>query len=743
MSDKDTLKTALERFEQAEGATSEWRQLATEDLKFCANEQWDPQARLVREQTGRPCLTSDHISPAIRQIVNESRQNRPSIEVDPKNNGASVETAKIIAGLIRDIEYQSSADIAYDTSEEYAVKIGLGYYRLISDYEDPESFDQVLRIKLIDDPMSVYLDPDHHEVDGSDVEWGFIVKDIPKEVYLRTYPGTELAKIAAWGTRNTSAAGWIKKDLVRIAEYFYKIYEENTIYHVAIFADNALGEKQFVTERVTFDKPSQDELDRQEVVILNTRVSQKVTVKWDVLNGHEIISSTEWPGTHIPIFPVKGEEFWVDGKRYICGAVRRARDTQRIINFMISNQVEAIDLSNKVPYIGAAGQFDTFEERWRTANQQNYGYLEYNQVDIDGHPASAPTRQAVETPIAAISQTRAQSVDDMKAIFGIYEAAQGANGNETSGVAIIARKQQSSNSNFHFYDNLVRSIKHLGKVLVEVIPTYYDTARTIRIVQPNGKQELVAINGLVQQGKKRHDLTVGLYDVIVKTGPTYATKRAEMVEHGTSLVAQYPAAGPLIADLLVAASDFDGSQEIAARLRTQVPPEVLAATGESDTSGQDPKSLIAGLQGQVAQGQKSLQALNAHAEQVEGQLKQALEDLKNQKAKADADLQKATMDYDISAQQLKLDESVAELDFLSKQQSFELQKEQLELNKSMIQIKAVGEASKIADKQHETENAYLDKSRDLTINTISQVKPLPEIPIGANTNPRIGGKFTG
>jgi hypothetical protein len=714
MTKEETHKEALRRFDLSEAAYSEWRQLATLDLKFCSDEQWDSQARMIRETTGRPCLTADRIAPAIRQIVNESRQNRPAIEVHAKSNGADEDTAKIISGLIRDIEYQSNADIAYDTAEEYAIKCGLGYYRLTAEYEDSESFNQYLCIKLIDDPLCVYFDPDHREPDGSDAEYAFIVKNLTKDAYKRAYGETNLAKTHSWKGKDFSYANWVSPDTVRVAEYFYKEYKKKTLYHVGYFEIQPDSTIRLIREDVVEEKPSDEDLKASRVVIYNTRTADEVSVKWCVLNGVEIIEEKDFPGVHIPVFPVKGEDFWVDGRRQIMGAVRRAKDTQRIINFMISNQVEAVDLANKVPYIGAAGQFDNFEDKWRVANQQPFAYLEYNSVDIDGKPAPAPQRQTAEVPIGAISQTRLQSDDDLKQIFGIYESAQGAQGNETSGVAIKARQAQSSNSNFHFYDNLVRSIKHLGRVIINCIPTYYDTARSIRIVKPDGQQQIVAINQFVESEGREYDLGTGKYDVVVRTGPTYLTKREKLVETGIAIMSQFPTAAPLIADLIVAASDFDGNQEIAARLRTQVPPEVLAATGEDGEIAGDPKVANQALQQQVQAQKQQIAKLNEAGQAIAQELKVTQDQLKLAQQKRDVELLKANQDYDIAAQRLALDEAIAELEWESEQQQHALAVAQLELQARGISIKALDTAAK-----------YVKPNK--TIRTISNIKPI-EVP---------------
>lgn len=731
MSRDDIIQEAHKRFALAEEAEANFRKNAKEDLLFCAEDQWDAQARQMRESSGRPCMQVDRINPSIRQIVNESRQNRPSIEVKPVSSGADEDVAAVFGGLIRHIENESGADIAYDTAEEYAVKTGLGYFRLLPEYCDSQAFEQSLVIKPVTNPESVYVDPFHKEVDGSDYEWAFIVVDMPTGDFEREYADSKLvkeSKVGGWQAITNCPPGWVTGNSVRVAEYFYRDYTKKKLYQLS----NTLTGQQ----TVEFSTPDIEKgIADGTLIKVNERWTEVCVVKWLKLAGNEVLEETTFPSKFIPIFPVKGEEFWVDGKRFLCGAVRRAKDAQRALNYLRSAQIEAVDLAPKAPFIGVAGQFDSFEADWRDANRKNLAYLEYNPVDVAGNPAGAPQRSSVEPAIQAIMATGGTAVDDMKAIFGIFDASLGNNGNETSGVAIVARKEQSSNSNFHFYDNLVRAIRHLGRVMVEVIPTLYDTKRTIRIVKPNGEQQLKVINDLTSD--KPLALDAGKYDVVVKTGPTYATKRQKLVEQGTSIISAYPAAGPLIADLLVAASDFEGAEQLAARLRTQVPPDALEATGENDS--EDPKARAAALGIAVKQLKQNLEALNAHAHEVEQQLKAAQEELKLQKMSEQADTTEAQLKYAIEAQKLKLQEATTELEFLVKQQEFELQKMEMELKQRDFELKAAGTTAKVNLDTHKAEMEYLDRSRDLTIGTISDVKPLP--PVGKNPDPGLGGKF--
>jgi hypothetical protein len=73
-------------------------------------------------------------------------------------------------------------------------------------------------------------------------------------------------------------------------------------------------------------------------------------------------------------------------------------------------------------------------------------------------------------------------VDDMKATTGIFDASLGNQANETSGKAILRRKEQSNLTTMHYIDNLARSFKQGGDIIAEIMPKIYDTEREIEIL---------------------------------------------------------------------------------------------------------------------------------------------------------------------------------------------------------------------------------------------------------------------
>ncbi len=600
--EQDFLKLARQRFDLAAEAEAELRKDALDDLKFRAGEQWPDDVKRGRELDKRPCLTINRIPQFIRQVTNDQRQNRPAIQVNPVDDKGDTDTAEVLQGLIRHIEYDSNADVAYDTAFDAAATHGRGYFRVVTDYCNPMSFEQDIKIKRIRNPFTVYMDPTCQEPDYSDAGWGFVVEDLAEDEYKDLYPGSEMASLNDWQSIGDKAPGWVTKGSCRIAEYFYKSFKEVTL---VLLSDKTVVPKDKLPELP------------EGVQIVAERKSQLPIIKWAKINAVETLDETDWPGMWIPIVPVLGDELDVDGKVILEGIVRHAKDPQRMYNYWASAETETIALAPRAPFIGAEGQFEGNENTWKQANTRNLAYLEYKPKALNGTPLPPPARNVYEPPVQAITQARMQSADDLKATTGIYDAALGARSNENSGVAIQRRNMQSQTSNFHYIDNLTRAIRHLGRILIDLIPKVYDTPRVVRIIGEDGDQKTVAVNQLFEMNgeQKTYDFGVGKYDVTVQAGPSFATKRQEAVQSMLQLTQSYPKVAEVASDLMVKNMDWPGAKEIAERLKKTLPPNLQEP---EDGKPQMPPQLQAQIQQMQQMIEQLTTSLNAAQDQLEG-----------------------------------------------------------------------------------------------------------------------------
>jgi hypothetical protein len=368
--------------------------------------------------------------------------------------------------------------------------------------------------------------------------------------------------------------------------------------------------------------------------IVARRTVSRRQVKWAKINALDILEERDWPGQWIPIVPLVGDDIDVDGRRHVAGLLRHYKDPQRMYNYWISAATETIALAPKAPHVAAEGQLEGHEEEWRQSNTRNLAVLTYKPKTVDGALVPAPQRQQFEPPIQAMSLMVRQADNDMKATTGIYDASLGQRGPDESGKAILARQKQTDLGTLNFVDNLSRSMRHSGRLLIDLIPHIYDAPRIQRIIRPDGTvdhvgmfnsqkgvggDEVAALE-LMQKVRKIYDVGVGRYDVMVSVGPSYQSKRQEAVASMMALVQSYPNMMQAAGDLLVRNMDWPGAKEIADRLKKMLPPQLLS---DAD-SDHDPQTQMAKLQAQ-------LQAMMQQHEALVKELTQATELIKTKR----------------------------------------------------------------------------------------------------------------
>ena len=638
--DDSVLSVMRSRMTMAISALSGTRDSELDDLRFYAGSpdnqwQWPNDVLQTRGSSqgpvvsARPCLTINKLPQHVKQITNEQRMNRPTIKVLPVDDKSDIEMADVFNGVIRHIEYTSDADVAYDTACENQVTCGEGYLRILTEYCDDTSFDQEIKIGRIRNSFSVYMDPMIQDPAGADARWCFITEDMTKDEYERAYPkASPISTLTARGIGDSSINQWISETTVRVAEYFYIECEKATLNLYPGNQTALTGTPEDSLLRAMFGKP------------LRSRQSDRERVKWCKTNGYEILEESEWAGSFIPVVRVVGNEFEVDGQLYVSGLVRNAKDAQRMYNYWCSQEAEMLALAPKAPFIGYGGQFEGYEQQWKTANTQNWPYLEVNPDVTDGQGAVLPLPQRAQPPMASsgLLQAKAGASEDIKSTTGQYNASLGMTSNERSGKAILARQRESDVGTYHYADNLARAVRHIGRQLVDLIPKIYDTARVARILGEDGEPSTVKMNPDQEEPVKKimgpggvvvdkiYNPRVGKYDVRVITGPGYATKRQEALESMAQLLQGNPQLWQVAGDLFVKNMDWPGAQDLAKRLQKMLDPKVMAdednpalvaANQQMDAMNAEMQQMFKMLQNV----QQSMEAKEMHIKQFEAEIK--------------------------------------------------------------------------------------------------------------------------
>lgn len=606
---------AVEFLRQVADAESQNRMDALADLKFRYGNQWPDYATLSRGLE-RPQLTLNETDGYCRKVINAIRMQRPRMSPHPTGARGSIDVAKVIKGMLKHIEVNSSAETAYDNAVDFAVSMGWGYFRIRNDYINDMSFDQDIYIDPIENPFTVYNDPNSRLPDGSDSSKCLITDLMSLDAFKLEYKGADLSGFTERATGD-SDQDWVTKDDIRLAEYFWV---DRKPAKLVMLSDGTVTWEDAL--------PSKELMVLAGISVRGDRDSFKRVVKWQKQTAFDILEEKDLPWRWIPVVPVYGRVTVVDGKRDRMGMVRFAKDPARMVNFWQTSVTENMALAPKAKWLLAEGQDEGHEKEWANANNSPSPVLRYKNTDIDGKDVPPPQRIQPEQPPAGAIEAAFLASQNLQRVMGIYDPGVKQGSQHKSDKTLQAEQGQSENVNYDFYDNLTRSLMHCGRICMSGFPVIYDTQRVQRIIGDDGKPKLVTINEKRpeqdEQGqavmKVLNDVTVGEYDIVMETGPGYETRRQEGVAATMELM--NTPIGEKVAqtadDLIVRNMDFPGADAIADRLAAANP---LAQIDENSDIPPKVQMMIKGLQGQLQQAQQMMQGMGMELK-YKGQLEQ-------------------------------------------------------------------------------------------------------------------------
>ncbi|MBU9196011.1 hypothetical protein KTD33_15910 [Burkholderia gladioli] len=571
---------AKERFARCEEYESDFRKLFVEDLRFAngdSDNNWQWPDPILNARGDRPHLTVNKVRQHNLQIVNDAKQNKPSVKTLPVDGEADIEIAKILDGMVRHIEYNSHAEIVYDTGTEFQVQGGLGYWRIVCEYAHDGSFDQEIFLRRVKDPLTIYLDCDIESADGADAKFGFVFEEMSKTEFEAKYPSEE-ARSVVFGDDTSTHGGWISKDRIRVCEYFRKTMKTDMLVNHPERGPVRLSSIEDPEERAVIERDK----------TVQKREISEPEITWYLIAGDKVIDERPWAGRYIPIVRVVGEEMVINGKVERKGHTRSMKDAQRMYNYMTSANVEFIALQTKTPYVAPAEAIEGYEDEWARANDDNLPYLPYNSLREDGSQIPRPQREQPPVGASAYLTGMQTAQQELMMASGQYQEQFGQPSNAQAGVAIQARQRQGDRATYHFIDNVARAIRYTGRVLIDLIPKIYDTARVVRIVGEDGTETFAKIDPNQQQPLTQvphptiadevqliFNPGIGRYDVTVEVGPNYETRRQEAFNALTQIMGQDQQLMKVAGDLLFKAADFPMADEVAERLHRTIPPQIL------------------------------------------------------------------------------------------------------------------------------------------------------------------------
>lgn len=713
------LERARERWQLALDADQKQRERELEDLKFArglTEDQW-PQgildARLGLTQGGgkgtaaRPTLTIPKLKQPITQVQNELKSARYGVQIKCKDENADEEIAEVLQGLYRVIEVDSNAQYARSWAGGRAIICGRGWYRVLTEYANDGDFDLDIRIESIHNQGAVYVDPGAVKPDASDMEYAFVIEDVPLAEFKRRWGKAKAGKRKGDGSgadaldlesQTDAPPDWIDSTYTRVAEYWEIDHEERTLWYSPLLppelGNRVVVDKQGVAYTTEGDEIPFD-LDLKGLKRDRDARSRPVdvrTVKRYVITGCDVLEEAEWDGKWIPLIPVYGEKHVIDGKTtsYL-GMVTPAKDAQRSYNYSVSTEMESLGLTNRAPYVLDPKQIEGYEGVWANANVTNPAWLPAKQYDDEGRQYVPPQRNVVEPALAGVVAVIQQADQDIKATTGRFDPSLGAmSSNERSGRAIKELKQQGEQSSSHFLENLAQvSMPHEARIILDLIPKVYDrpgrilrtlgkddqTEQMVMVAGPNGQPMPMPAQAQGKPAPTAVDLAKGQYTVTISVGKSAATQRDANLDLLMALAESTKGGSvPFTADLIAKQMDGPIGDEMAERMELMNPAIAQAKAAKQQGVPPEAQAAIVAMQQQMQQMQQALQ----EAQQViatEQHKAQAQAQIEMQKAQAQAELKARDIESQAQIAQIQ---AQADAQVAAAKVQAEMQKVQLE-----------------------------------------------------------------
>lgn len=659
---QDPIAEANARYAQADKYwQTTYFATASAELRFLNGDQWDSQSAALRQMEGRPTLTLNRVSNYIRNLNTRNREAVLKIKVSADTSAANTDV-DVRNAVIDKIVSRNTLETHLDTASYYQIANGLGFIRVYADYESYYDFDQSVKIEAIADPSTVLFDPSAKDFLLSDAAYCFVISRMTKDEYMRQLGTSKIAESARLSKFSSRLSPMIKdSNTIVVAEYYRKEYSKDKLYK---YVDPQTNDVKVV------DKAGQKDIP-DSFILVNEKDVQKCKVMHSLFDGVEFHATTELVGIdRIPIIPVVGEDVWIDNRRQYSGAIKHAMDAQKLLNYSISIGLEVADLQAKSPWVVEDNSISGYEDIWRDSNARNYAYLPYKKG------SQPPQRNSVSTDINSLMSIKQESANDIQQIFGVFDSQIGDQSNEVSGVAINARNAAASKSTYVYKDNLIKSVREIGRVINSMLSIYY-----------NG--QYVDVQSAVGQSTRqlvKLDNTQSNYKIDVDEEVSDVTQKQHLNQSLIALSQAVPAAAPLLVDAIVRNSDIAGQEQLLARLQTLLPPEIrqMEANGK-DLTPQELQSALAAQEQELNQTKQQIDALNQQLQASQQQIDKLESDNSLNVEKLKLEAQKAQLDYEIAQKQLLLEQAKLETEYAIETHKLMYAEQKLQLETAGVQ----------------------------------------------------------
>lgn len=665
-----------------------------DDMNFVLRDQWTAVERSEFNRLFKPAMTFNKLYDTTKKIVGEQRKNKPDLIVRSLTGRATQEQINLRADLVRTISYQSQNDLIYQTAFKSALLMGYGAFEIELDYENPRSFNKVIRYRLVQDATHTSFDPTSekpHKGDGNFCSRRFVYT---KDEFYATYPHIK-NPVSYSDPRSLLDFQWETRDTIVVCKYTKKEWYPLEIIKLSngwtVTADEWEDiQKQFqmvknlAKEAVVVGGMILDEIPK----VVTKRKTQDYKIRQYKMTQNQIIEFTDWPSKYLPLIFVDGDSNFIQGQQYTRSFIHEAKDAQKFINYVGSEIAAEIKNRRREQWIGTPDNILGNEQMWRNPELQSGILIAKPDPKTGQMPNKMPPWEISQSLLLQMQRGN----QDIREILGFSEQEE-LQGKDISGKARRERKMEGSMSAYVFFDNLNQALEQGGRVVNDLIPFIIgEDERHMVINKKDGKSETIVLNQKLKNGDIENQITDDDFDVEIDTGPSFAVQKDIALEFLQQTLQAFPQAFPLVADLWAKNLDVQFGPQISDRFKTLVPPQVLAKEEGKELPPQGPSP------------QDQMMKMEMEVKQAEIQEKKAAIQLKMEELKLKQEqneLDKAELM--LKAKKLHMD---SELDVFNHQANIEKSRVAHELDREKAHMSFATNIAKTMTDLHKHENPH-------------------------------------
>ena len=499
----------------------------------------------------KPALEFNILEAMISKVRSDFARQEPSLTMRA-SDGVPIEkidedfekTMKVIEDYMREI-----LDSATNDNMEYNIfsdLLGGGFSaaKVYTEYANELSFDQVIKIEKVFDVKLCGWDPLAIQSHKGDGEYCYEISPWKKEDFEREW-GPEATKKMAF-SKDLSGFSWSyrneEEEIILVADYYKK--KKKKIRIVKLSDGHVINKKHYDDMIALWD--SQGFIEKPPQIISERDTVIETICRYRICES-EVLEYKETDYKYLPIIFFDGNSVMMQDSDTSCSyqmtrpLVYHAEGIQKLMNF--SGQTVSAEIQNMVANKWVAS-VESIPEKYQDAyqNPQIEQVLLYNAFYKNNPDVPLnPPREVQRTPTPPmVYETFAGSASITQMVLGSYDSVLGTNSNQLSGKAIQQGALQSNGAATPYLVGYIKGLNRIAQVLLDLIPKYIVTPRTIPIKGLNGKRAYQLVN---KQGDERSvDIQIdsSMLQVKIEAGVNSAIQKQLALEEITAMMQASP-----------------------------------------------------------------------------------------------------------------------------------------------------------------------------------------------------------